>query len=95
MRRRALSIGVVAACVLQASPLASQSNIQFFAADQPVAQFYSGKQITLIVGATPGGGYDTQARFVAKYLGHHIPGRPTVLVLDDAQLRRAFRRPQL
>src|SRR5437868_2744806 len=36
MRRRALSIGVVAACVLQASPLASQSNIQFFAADQPV-----------------------------------------------------------
>src|SRR5262245_27878766 len=80
MGRRALSMGVVAACVLQASPLASQSSIQFAAASQSVAQFYSGKQITLIVGATPGGGYDTQARFVAKYLGHHMPGRPTVVV---------------
>jgi tripartite-type tricarboxylate transporter receptor subunit TctC len=80
MGRRALSVGVVAACVLQASPLASQSNVQFLAKNPSVAQFYSGKQITLIVGATPGGGYDTQARFVAKYLGHHIPGRPTIVV---------------
>jgi tripartite-type tricarboxylate transporter receptor subunit TctC len=80
MGRRVLSVGVVAACVLQASPLASQSNIQLVAGNPSVAQFYSGKQITLIVGATPGGGYDTQARFVAKYLGHHMPGRPTVVV---------------
>jgi tripartite-type tricarboxylate transporter receptor subunit TctC len=80
MGRRVLSMGVVAACVLQASPLASQSNMQFFAGNQSVGQFYSGKQINLIVGATPGGGYDTQARFVAKYLGHHIPGRPAVVV---------------
>src|SRR5262249_6225352 len=80
MGRHALSIGVVAACVLQASPLASQSNFQLFAAVQSVSQFYSGKQITLIVGATPGGGYDTQARIVAKYLGQHIPGQPTVVV---------------
>src|SRR5262245_17527576 len=80
MGRRALSVGVIAACVLQASPLASQSNLQFFTKNQSVGQFYSGRQITLIVGATPGGGYDTQARFVAKYLGHHIPGQPTIVV---------------
>ena len=39
-----------------------------------------GKQLTLIVGSTPGGGYDTQARLVARHIGRHIPGNPTVVV---------------
>src|ERR1700730_10542352 len=47
---------------------------------QSVAEFYSGKQITLIVGASAGGGYDTQARLVARHLGQHIPGNPTIIV---------------
>jgi tripartite-type tricarboxylate transporter receptor subunit TctC len=47
---------------------------------QSVADFYAGKQINLIVGATPGGGYDTQARLVARHWGKHIPGNPTVVV---------------
>ena len=47
---------------------------------QSVAEFYAGKQITLIVGSTPGGGYDTQARLVARHIGRHIPGNPTVIV---------------
>jgi len=42
--------------------------------------FYAGKQITFIVGAGPGGGYDLQARVVARHLGRHIPGNPTVIV---------------
>src|SRR5262245_32267947 len=42
--------------------------------------FYAGKQITFIVGAGPGGGYDLQARVAARHLGKHIPGRPTVIV---------------
>jgi tripartite-type tricarboxylate transporter receptor subunit TctC len=50
------------------------------AAAQSVAEFYAGKQITLIVGSTPGGGYDTQARLVARHLGRHIPGNPTIIV---------------
>ena len=50
------------------------------AAAQSVAEFYAGKQITLIVGSTPGGGYDTQARLVARHIGRHIPGNPTVVV---------------
>jgi len=45
-----------------------------------VAKFYSGKQITLIVGASAGGGYDTQARLVARHLGKHVPGNPTIIV---------------
>jgi tripartite-type tricarboxylate transporter receptor subunit TctC len=47
---------------------------------QSVADFYAGKQINLIVGATPGGGYDTQARLVARHWGKHIPGNPLIVV---------------
>ena len=42
--------------------------------------FYAGKQITFIVGAGVGGGYDHQARLVARHLGRHIPGNPAVIV---------------
>jgi hypothetical protein len=42
--------------------------------------FYAGKQLTVIVGAGPGGGYDLQARVAARHLGKHIPGHPTVIV---------------
>jgi hypothetical protein len=50
------------------------------ASGQTVGEFYSGRQISLIVGATPGGGYDTQARLVARHLGKHLPGNPVVVV---------------
>jgi tripartite-type tricarboxylate transporter receptor subunit TctC len=50
------------------------------AAAQSVADFYSGKLINLIVGGAPGGGYDTQARLVARHWGKHIPGNPTIVV---------------
>jgi hypothetical protein len=42
--------------------------------------FYAGKQITFIVGAGVGGGYDLQARVVARHLGKHIPGKPPIVV---------------
>ena len=42
--------------------------------------FYAGKQITLIVGAGVGGGYDLQARVTARHLGKHIPGKPSIVV---------------
>lgn len=47
---------------------------------QSVAEFYAGKQISFIVGASPGGGYDTQARLVARHLGKHIAGNPAIVV---------------
>jgi hypothetical protein len=42
--------------------------------------FYAGKQITFIVGAGVGGGYDMQARTVARHLSKHIPGNPSIVV---------------
>ncbi|MEX0801925.1 MAG: hypothetical protein WD688_01180 [Candidatus Binatia bacterium] len=42
--------------------------------------FYRGKRVHLIVMTAPGGGYDTYARAIARYLGKHIPGNPSVIV---------------
>ena len=42
--------------------------------------FYKGKVFTVVVGFTPAGGYDHYARNVARYIGNHIPGNPTVIV---------------
>jgi hypothetical protein len=50
------------------------------AASAEAEDFYAGKQLTFIVGAGPGGGYDLQARVVARHLGRLIPGNPTVIV---------------
>jgi tripartite-type tricarboxylate transporter receptor subunit TctC len=38
------------------------------------------KTITLTVGYAPGGSYDLYARFVARFLGRHVPGQPAVVV---------------
>jgi tripartite-type tricarboxylate transporter receptor subunit TctC len=43
------------------------------------ADFYKGKDIKLIISATVGGGYDVYARALAKHLGEHIPGNPTII----------------
>jgi tripartite-type tricarboxylate transporter receptor subunit TctC len=44
-----------------------------------VADFYAGKTLRVLIGFGPGGGYDLYARTLARYLGKHIPGQPTVL----------------
>jgi tripartite-type tricarboxylate transporter receptor subunit TctC len=47
---------------------------------QSATDFYRGKQITLMVGSSPGGGYDAVARAVARHLGQLIPGNPSIIV---------------
>ena len=47
---------------------------------QTVAEFYKDKQVSLVVGFNPGGGFDTYARAVARHLGRHIPGQPAIVV---------------
>lgn len=42
--------------------------------------FYEGKTVHLIVGNSPGGGFDTYARTIARHLGKYIPGNPTIIV---------------
>ena len=42
--------------------------------------FYKGKTVRIIVGASAGGGYDTYSRTIARHMGKHIPGNPTLVV---------------
>ena len=48
-------------------------------AQDAIAQFYKGKSITLVIASAAGGGFDTYGRMVARYLGNHIPGNPTII----------------
>ena len=64
MRRLAL---VTLAGIAIAAPAAAQD-------------FYRGKTITIMVGFSPGGGFDINARVLARHLGRHIPGNPVVVV---------------
>jgi len=45
-----------------------------------VTPFFAGKTLRVLVGFSPGGGYDLYARELARYMGRHIPGNPTVVV---------------
>ena len=47
-----------------------------------VADFYRGKQIQFIIRSAVGGGYDQYSRLLARHIGKHIPGNPTVLPVN-------------
>jgi len=44
--------------------------------------FFEGKTVTLFAGSSAGGGTDITARLIARHLERHIPGKPTVLVVN-------------
>jgi tripartite-type tricarboxylate transporter receptor subunit TctC len=46
---------------------------------QSVADFYRGRQVQMLIGYSAGGGYDLYARVLARHLGKHIPGNPTLV----------------
>jgi tripartite-type tricarboxylate transporter receptor subunit TctC len=64
------SLLVVAAALLAATaPARAQSP----------AEFYKGRNVELYIGYSVGGAYDLYGRLVARHLGRHIPGNPTVI----------------
>lgn len=44
----------------------------------PIADFYRGKTMEMVVPTSPGGDYDLRARLVSRHLGRFIPGNPTI-----------------
>ena len=48
-------------------------------AQTAVAEFYKGKSVYILVGTAAGGGFDAYGRMVARHLGKHIPGNPTII----------------
>ena len=47
---------------------------------QEDASFYRGKQISVVVASTPGGGYDNYARLLGRHMGRHVPGNPAFAI---------------
>jgi tripartite-type tricarboxylate transporter receptor subunit TctC len=72
MRLASMTIG--AAAFLAAMVTATQE-----LGAQPVADFYRGKTIHVLIGYGPGGGYDIYGRLAAEFLGKFIPGNPTLV----------------
>ena len=46
---------------------------------QAVADFYQGKTVSIIIGGSAGGGFDTLARAIGRHIGKHIPGNPSIV----------------
>src|SRR5438132_8653066 len=69
-KARLLRAAVAAALVLLLAPAANA---------QSVEQFFARKTITISIGYTAGGSYDLYGRLLARHLGRHIPGQPTVV----------------
>ena len=44
--------------------------------------FYQGKTVKLVVGASASGGYNLNARTLARHMPRHIPGNPTIVVVN-------------
>ena len=68
---RLLAIALSAFCASQ--PASAQDS---------VASFYKGRTVTIVAASSPGGGYDLYARLIARVLGRHIPGHPSVVVAN-------------
>jgi tripartite-type tricarboxylate transporter receptor subunit TctC len=69
-----MRMGFLAASIAGAAAVAAMQ-----AAAQDAGKFFAGKQIELVIGTTPGGGYDTYARLIARHMGDYIPGKPTLV----------------
>ena len=63
----------IAAAVVAVSMVAASAQ------SQPADQFFARKTITISIGYTAGGSYDLYGRLIARHLGKHIPGNPTVV----------------
>jgi tripartite-type tricarboxylate transporter receptor subunit TctC len=70
-RVRAGGVAAAAALLIAAPHGAAQA--------QSAAKFFRGKEITLYIGFSAGGGYDLYARLLAQYMGPHIPGSPKIV----------------
>src|SRR3954451_4183570 len=56
-----------------------------------VADFYKGKTFTIVVGHEVGTGFDIYSRVLARHIGRHIPGNPSVVVQNMVGARGATR----
>lgn len=73
------SLGLRSAAMIGMATLGSAAA----AAQDTVADFFKGRQISIIVGSSAGGGYDTYSRMIARHMGRHVPGTPGFIVSNQ------------
>jgi tripartite-type tricarboxylate transporter receptor subunit TctC len=78
-RRRALSRALQPRGWLQRMLAVASVLVATAAAAQPTEPFFARKTITVTIGYTAGGSYDLYGRMVARHLGKHIAGQPTLI----------------
>jgi tripartite-type tricarboxylate transporter receptor subunit TctC len=61
--------GLIASAIVTIAPSALAADVE---------GFYRGRNLQVVIGYSPGGGYDLYARILAHHLGRHIPGNPSV-----------------
>lgn len=76
LRCTVLVPAIVVSVLVATAPAQSQESTS----KDSVEQFFRGKTVNIYVGSSAGGGYDTYGRLVARHLGKHIPGQPTIVV---------------
>src|SRR4051794_8060509 len=69
LRASLLVVSCVALTAMMTAPVRADS----------VADFYRGKQINLVIGTSAGNDYDFRGRAIARHIGKHIPGEPTII----------------
>lgn len=67
----------LAAILFLALIVAAPGAVHAASADQ---DFFRGKNIRVIVGFAAGGGFDAYSRAIARHMGRHIPGNPSIIV---------------
>ena len=70
MRAKAQAASVIALAFMTIGGAASAD---------PVADFYKGKTMSLVISSGAGGGYDTLSRTISRHIGKHIPGTPNMV----------------
>jgi tripartite-type tricarboxylate transporter receptor subunit TctC len=74
MKRSRIALAAVTAAIVTGEATVASAD--------PIETFYSGKRLKIVVGAPVGGGYDLYSRLLARHIGKHIPGQPSVMVVN-------------
>src|SRR4051812_16772113 len=69
---RPLRLGLAIGCVCTAAPAMADA----------IEDFYRGKQMQFIIRTAPGGDYDSYSRLLARHMGKHIPGNPSIVPIN-------------
>ncbi len=79
MRARPAALALAPLAILTSASTIGWAALAPASAQEGGEPFYKGRKIDIVIGFTVGGGYDAYARILARHMGEHIAGRPTLV----------------